>query len=187
MKITVENNRANVYSPYNADFVSKIRGIGGAKWDSSAKCWSVPAESVDQVREIMLDVYGETDLISGRKVSVRLTFSQSVAEYNAPVTIYGKTVSRAFGRDSGARVGNDVAFVQGAPKSGGSAKNWTSVVPEGSVVVLHNVPESMLEQELPGGVTAEVLSDEPNRAELLREKERLLARLAEIDRLLAGN
>lgn len=184
MKINVEDSRAKVYTPYNAAFVAQIRAIGGARWDSSSKCWTVPAESVDQVREIMMAVYGETDQPAGRRVSVRLTFERNVCEYCGPVTICGKPVARAFGRDSGARVGDDVAFIQGAPESGGSVKNWTSVVPAGSVVVLHNVPEAMLGRELPRGVTAEVLEPQDNREALLREKERLLSRLAEIQREL---
>lgn len=184
MKITIENGRAKVSTPYNADFVAKIKGIGGSRWEASNKCWSVPAESVDQVREIMMAVYGRTDQTTEKTCTIRLTFEKSMCEYRAPVAIYGKTIASAFGRDTGARAGDDVAFVEGKPASGGSVKNWTSIVPSGSVVVLYNVPESMLSRELPAGVAAEVISNEVNRDELLQEKERLLARLAEIEALL---
>ena len=184
MKIELNGSKALVYSPYNKDFVAQIRSIGNARWDSARKAWSVPAECVDQVREIMVAVYGESDIPAGKKVSVRLTFTKPVYEYCDPVTIYGKTVSKAFGRDTGARPGDDVVFISGKPESGGSAKNWTSVVPRDSVVVLHNVPESKLSEALPDGVEMELIQSTVNRAALEEEKARLLARIAEINKLL---
>lgn len=99
--------------------------------------------------------------------------------------ILGKSIASAWGRDSGARVGDDVAFVEGRPESGGSFKNWRSVVPAGSVVVLHNVPQAALQMELPEGVTAEVMQPATiDRDALQAERKHLLARLAEIDQLL---
>ena len=32
LKITVENGTANIYTPYNAEFVAAIKKLGGAKW-----------------------------------------------------------------------------------------------------------------------------------------------------------
>ena len=184
MKIEINGTKALVYTPYNKDFVAQIKGIGNARWDSAKRAWSVPAECVDQVREIMEAVYGESDVSGCRKVSVRLTFTKRVYEYCEPVTILGKTIAKAWGRDSGARPGDDVVFVSGKPDSGGSAKNWLSVVPEDSVVVLHNVPEVKLSEDLPAGVEMEIMESTVNRAALEEEKARLLARIAEIDKLL---
>ena len=76
--------------------------------------------------------------------------------------------------------------VEGQPESGGSVKNWTSVVPQGSIVVLHNVPTAMLAQPLPAGVRVERLENQKiNRDALIAEKQRLLERIAEIDNLVA--
>ena len=33
MKITIENERAYIYTPYNPNFVSAIKNIGGRKWE----------------------------------------------------------------------------------------------------------------------------------------------------------
>ena len=66
-------------------------------------------------------------------------------------------------------------------------KNWRSVVEEGSVVVLSSVPETILDEAaLPCGVTMEVIEDDnfETRSALIDEKEKLLARLAEIEKLL---
>ena len=189
MKITTKTTgtQTAVYTPYNAAFVSAIRKIGGAKWDAEGKAWMVPTASLPQVRAIMRDVFGEDDrLDTSKRVSVRLTFAKICSAECRPVEILGKTVARAYGRDSGARPGDDVAFEAGGPRSGGSAKNWRSVVEEGSVVILRNVPEAMLDKaELPEGVTMEVIRDSGiDRASLMEEKEKLLARLDEIEKLL---
>lgn len=187
--ITTKNKgtQTAVYTPYNAAFVSSIRKIGGAKWDAEGKAWMVPTASLPQVREIMRNIWGEDDqLDTSKRVTVRLTFREICSAECRPVEILGKTVSRAYGRDSGARPGDDVAFEAGGPRSGGSAKNWRSVVEEGSVAILRNVPETMLDKaELPEGVTMEIIQDSGiDRAALMAEKEKLLARLAEIESLL---
>ena len=184
---TNKGSQTAVYTPYNASFVSAIRKIGGARWDAEGKAWMVPTASLPQVREIMRNIWGEDDRMDTvKRVSVRLTFREICSAECRPVEILGKTVSQAYGRDSGARPGDDVAFEAGGPRSGGSRANWRSIVEEGSVAILRNVPEAMLDKaELPEGVTMEVIEDSGiDRAALMAEKEKLLARLAEIESLL---
>ena len=184
MKINIENGKAHVYTPYNKDFVKAIKGIGGAKWSNGA--WVVPENTVDVVREIMMDVYGETDLPAADKVNIRITFTDDVFAHNSAVTMFGKTIARASNRDSGAKVGEDVAFVKGAPKSAGSARNWGTEIPKDSVCVVSNIPKAMLERVLPENIEIEVLEQSVDRDALTEERERLLARIAEIDRLLTA-
>lgn len=186
MKITIDGDKAYLSTPYNADFVKRIRNVSGAKWDPTRIAWRIDAAAVDDARAIMRDVYGEDDQTSGKKVKVKLHFSRRTYAYRGSVTIYGKTLSKASSRDSGAWSGEDVSFIAEAPESGGSMKNWASVVPEGAIVILHNVPESMLDQALPEGVTMEIMDAGIDRDALTAEKSRLLARIAEIDKLLEG-
>ena len=190
MKIEISGSSALVYTPYSAEFVSRIKtSIGGAKWDGTKKAWKVPATAVDAVRDIMREIYGETDEPEAtEKVNVRLTFNSRYSEWCAPVTLLGKTVASAFGRDSGAKVGDGVTFVEGAPDSGGSMKNWHTVIPEGSFVILYDVTKSIVTADLlPDCVTFEIEERRPEieRKDLLEERERLMKRIAEIDALLA--
>lgn len=185
MKIEVKNGVANVYTPYNPDFVKKIKGIGGAKWNGSEKCWSIPETAVDVAREIMVDVYGYSDVKENETISLKVTFNESVSECREDVVLFGKILAHAYGRDSGARVGDDVAYISGGATSGGSAKNWDSIVKEGSVAILSNVNKSVYEKtEIEYDITVEVLEAKANKQQLLEEKERLLKRIAEIDKLL---
>ena len=187
MNIRIENTGkiSLLYTPYNAEFVAAVKNIGGARWNREYRAWAIPTDAVEQAREIMRRVYGACDLPEHQPmVSIRLTFDSDVSELRAPITIFGKTIASAQGRDSGARTGEDVAFTQGSPQSGGSVKNWRTVIPAGCVVILHNVPQGALDMPLPDGVSAEMIEQEQSKTALLDEKDKLLARLAEIERLL---
>lgn len=185
MKITVEDGTAKVFTPYNPEFVRRIKTVGRAKWNGSEKCWQVSDQAVEAVREIMMDVYGETDIPDcGEKISVRVTFLEEHDELREAYTLFGKTIASAFGRDSGARTGEEAIFVQGAPRSGGSVKNWRTVIPKDCIVELHNVPKALVDANTDDRIEIQILESRIDKTALLAEKERLLKRLAEIEELL---
>lgn len=189
MKIETDGDMIDVYSPYNPDFVKKIKGIGGAKWEPSKKCWIVPEDAVDVVRGFMVDVYGYSDIKENETISLKITVNNEIACMCEDVMLFGKIVSHATGRDSGAKMGNDVSYISGAATSGGSEKHWKSVVEAGSVVMLSNVNKNIFEKyekeyNEKYDITIEVLENKINKQKLLEEKERLVKRIEEIDRLL---
>ena len=189
IRVNIENGRAKVFTPFNRDFVNAIRNIGGRKWDADDKCWTVPEEALPEVRKIMMDAFGETDLPDTcGSVTVKVTFKEEYSSRCDDVVIFKKVIASARGRDSGARPGDDVTFLEGEPTSGGSMKNWKSVVPAGCVVLLRHVPRAVWEQDKDSEYyTAEIVDEgkDVKRKELEEEKARLLARIAEIDKLLA--
>ena len=133
------------------------------------------------VREAMREVYGRDDQPVTDMADVKLTFEESVAADRASVVILGRTVASAYGRDSGARVGDGVMFLQGKPKSGGSVKNWETIVPSGCVVKIFDVPKSLIDRaELPDGVTLEIVGQNVDVQSLKDELARLTARVKEI-------
>lgn len=182
--IVIRNGKAAVYTPFNRDFVSRVKLLGG-RWDGSA--WVVGEDAVEDVRKVMRAVYGRDDREAGEMVDVVLRFTEEVSELRDGVTILGRTIAKAWGRDSGARVGDDVRFTEGKPRSGGSAKNWYTEIPEGCVVKLPRVPKALVDRPdlgLPRGVEMAVIGESIDRDALEAEKEKLLARIAEIERLL---
>lgn len=183
-EIKISDGKASVFTPYNAEFISRIKLLGG-RWNPSQKCWTVVEDAVDDVRAAMRNIYGQDDQPVSETVDVILTFEDEISSWHGPVTILGRTIASAMGRDSGARVGEDVMFLEGAPKSGGSVKNWETIVPAGCVVKLPNLPKlAITECELPYHVHMEVVGQDIDRAALAEEKARLLARLAEINAIL---
>lgn len=185
MRIEVNNGIAKIHTSYNPDFVKKIKKIGGAKWDYEDKCWKVPASAVDTVRQFMKDVYGYSDIEKNETISLKVTFDQEASSKCSDVVLFGKVIAHASGRDSGARIGDDVAFRSGDASSGGSRATWYSIVEKGSVVILSNVNKNVYEKEKnTKGITVEVIDTTVDRQKLVEEKERLQRRIADIEKML---
>lgn len=186
MKITTNNGVANIYTPYNADFVAKIKNIGGRKWNAAEKCWTIPETEIDTARRYMMEVFGETDKADeGERVTARIKFNDEAYAERKGIVIFGKEIARAWGRDSGARAGEDVTIEAGAITSGGSRNNWRTVIEAGTVIKVRNLPEAALDIETKYDIEVERVEEEKiDRPALEQEKEKLLARLAEIEKLL---
>lgn len=183
LKIVITDKDARVCTPYNPDFVEKIKGIGSARWTGAY--WRIPIEAVDAARSIMRDVYGYDDISENETVTLKLTFNEDIREHSGDVVYFGKVLAHAYSRDGGARVGEDVAFISGGATSGGSRKHWDSVVEEGSVAILSNVNKNVYERtKLDEDITVELIEDKVDRMKLQGEKERSLKRVADIDRIL---
>lgn len=189
MKIEIRGERALVSTPYSADFVKKIKRIGGARWNAAEKAWEIPVESVDAARGFMREVYGETDISSPAvKVDVKIETTEHLAGHCEGFSLMGRTVAQAWGRDSGAKIGEGVDFLKKSPCSGGSAKNWETQIPKGAVFVIHNVAQEIAQKfvsEDHWGMKVEIVTaPKIDRKALEGERKRLLARIEEINRIL---
>ena len=78
---------------------------------------------------------------------LKITVNHEIGEFCKPVTLFGKVIYSALGRDSGMWPGENVSYIKGKAKSGGSVKNWRSVVEEGSVIILTNVNKNIFDKE----------------------------------------
>lgn len=58
--IVIRKGKASVYTPYNAEYVDRIKKLGG-RWNAGDRCWKVPADIVEDVRQMMRDIYGRDD------------------------------------------------------------------------------------------------------------------------------
>ncbi len=190
LKITRENDKIAVESPYNPNLPKRARGMGGS-WDATKKAWVFDAADEEHIKALYMDVYGEWE--NTESVRVRITAIDGFrGDFCESVYICGVQVARAFGRDSGARV-CDAKFLSGLPTSGGSAKNWFTVIPEGSIFEI-DIPETSLgkleEEGESKGFKFEQIDTQARKEiyELMeQEREKLLARIAEIDAYLAVN
>lgn len=185
MKITnMGNGRIAIDSPYNPDFVKKIKAAG-SRWNGAA--WETDERNIETVRSIMCQVYGRDDRPT-ETVTVKVTLSQGISEWRGPVILFGRNIASARGRDSGARVGDGVSFKAGGCDSGGSVKNWRTTIDDGSVFIIYDLPKLAVEQRLGWEDeygTFEIIAPKDPLAALKIEKEALLKRLAEIEELLA--
>lgn len=190
-KITINGNKAYIETPYSAVFVKRVKVLGG-KWDSAKRSWVVPANAVDAVRSNMRDVYGRDDLAIGETLTLIITSLAIDSSLHTAVERFGKVLSSAQGRDSGARAGDDVFYLAGAPESGGSVKNWRSVVPANAKIELRNVSKKLFDEQKDAAseyyditVVDEVRPNATTEQDKLRaERDGLMQRIAEIDSIL---
>ncbi|MDP2060663.1 MAG: hypothetical protein Q8J97_13055, partial [Flavobacteriaceae bacterium] len=115
----------------------------------------------------------------------------SDCEEKGAVSLFGRTIAKAFSRDSGARLGDDVVFISGTYKSGGSVKNWNTDV-RNATFEIHKFPIPSL--DLPSVKKAieeswcEVKLSKKKRAkeEIQAEIDSLKTRIEELETELNG-
>ena len=93
MKIELNNEMLEVYTPYNANFVSMIKGIEGRKWNPDKKCWTVPESEIESVRDIMKDVYGYDDTTQPQEYEENY-FSPEYPRWNSGIPEKGEIFER---------------------------------------------------------------------------------------------
>jgi hypothetical protein len=192
INLTLKGGRAVVDAPYDPGFVSKAKLLGG-KWDAGAKVWSFDARDESNVRDLLREVYGSdgAPLLADDLCRIRVTLGQQIIAARDAFRVGGRTVALAYGRDSGAKVGEGVVFLSKRPQSGGSAKNWCTHIPAGAVFEVRDFPRGAVDRalsDLGKGSTVEVLENAApvNVAALLSEKAMIEKRLVEIASLLSG-
>lgn len=197
VSIETEDQALIVRSPYNTGFIAEARKLAG-KWDARREAWVFDVRNTGKVREALRFWYGTDGESPPDTVSVRLWVDGSCG--CGPIVWQGRILARAFGRDSGAKLGEGVVVEDGGFTSGGSIKNWDTTTKStkdlqghscGAVVVLHDVPRHFAESDDRESliVHKEIIVPEAPPAidaEALRaERARLTDRIAEIDRQLA--
>lgn len=190
VQIAKQDNKLIAKSPYHPNLPPAAKKLGG-KWDGTA--WVFDARDEDRVRETYINIYGtDGETGAGSLVTVRVTFVGTFSAHQGAVYMCGRLVARAYNRDSGAKIGDGIVFTVGAPESGGSVKNWKTVIPKGSVVEIRDVPRPAAENfiskiesgEIGSEYNAEIIDETLDRDALKSEREKLMARIAEIDKLL---
>ena len=190
IKVEIKNGKAYITSPYNVDFIRRIK-LSGGKWSTVSNRWYVPEPALPAVRAMMMEVYGETDEgPASEYVTLIVKWLKNDWEPCGPVTLAGRVIASAWSRDSGAKVGDNVAFIVGSPTSGGSRNNWTTEIKEGSVVEIYYMPLNKAEELVkshPSYIEVSIKGTPVVDKDALRvEREQLVKRIAEIDALLAN-
>lgn len=185
IKIEIKEGNAFVFSPYNGKFVSMVRAIG--KWSGYA--WEIPISKLDDVKQMLNIAYGYDADQPDDFIHVEVTAREELwGEGRQGIVMFGRSIARAFDRDSGVSIGEGISFLNGEAVSGGSAKYWGAIIEKGSTFILYDVPRGALELKNGYSEYIDINVIQPSKEisvdVLLKEKESLLKSLAEIDRLL---
>lgn len=120
---------------YNSKLVTKCRDLGG-RWSAEADCWVFRDIVEDRVEQL-------DEIYNSPLIAIEITALSDIDGEKGPVTFCGYTIARAYGRDSGAKLGDGVSLMSGSIDSGGSVKNWKTSINEGAVFRLY-IPEELL-------------------------------------------
>lgn len=171
-------------SPYNPALPARAKSLGG-KFSSTSKAWYFDKRDEERVCEIARDIYGTDGRTQSEPmltIKVKATQGQSI--YTASVFVAGREIARAFGRESGAKLGEGVIQLEGRIKSSGSVKNWYTDVTAGSVFEIRDIPKRAVDAyDFPAnGWEIVPETDNVARCEALKnEKSALLLRIEEIN------
>lgn len=187
MDVKIETEGDNLYltSPYNPDLNPQVKQIGG-KWDPATKRWGFDVRDEQRVRDICRSLYGtdgsreqDGDLVT---VRVRLADHEG-SKYDNHVSFAGRRIAERPGRDAPVRLAANVVVVEGTlPGSGGSMRYPNVDAGQAVVVEVRDLPRAALSVEREDSY--EIVGEKVDVDALLAERERLLARVAEIDALL---
>ncbi len=175
-----------VVTPYHPDLPNLFRKAGG-RWDYDKRRWLFDERDSSLVDSILIDVFGTNGRDNPPLVDVRLGFPEGYYEVRSGIFLAGRCLARATGRDSGATLGDGVIVAEGdAPTSGGSAKNWTTVIRSGCALEVRDLPRPAVDKlvaEAPDGVDITIVREhvEPSLADLQARRDTLLEELAYLE------
>lgn len=185
MKVKIEDCKIYVKSEYNKAFISKARYLQG-KWESPY--WVFPEENREEVKELLLDTYGEADTLEDdeqQKVTVEidLEWYKDTKGAGNELRLDNILLASRISRDSYVKLADNVMVIEGGFHSSGGSRNNPTINPEDNTILrVKNVP-LIIYEKVKDKDGIRLVSDVDIIA-LAKEKERLLARIAEIDCIL---
>lgn len=192
MKIEVEKDEQYIYTEteYSNEFVKGARKLSG-KW--TGRRWKFDIRHEDRVRELLINVYGKDESDAEVEcVTVKLDLYGYLEEINRnpkDIEMFGRVLACRLNRDSDVKLHNTVIISKGEFYSSGGSRNYPSLSPhEDLELEILDVPKSLYLKALNDEDIAPYISlvdgHEKQRQILLDEKESLLSRIKEIDKLL---
>lgn len=184
IEIKEQDEKLRVYSPYNPEYVRELKSqISGGKFDYSDKAWVLPLEAKETVEGLLQKHYGYSP--ENIKIcTVIITANETLYGDQDSVRCAGFPIARATGRDSGAKVCENVYLLSGDINSGGSVKNWTTKVKENAQFKITKFPESSLEKIDSDKWSYSVIQEKSQKEKLEEKKAKLLSTLAEVEKQL---
>lgn len=136
IKVQELEGKLHITTPYSEEFIAKIKKVRGAKWDSTNKVWTTPCEEKKVVYKILDDLF----CYKGDQTAYKRFRLKAIDKINAfcgAVCLGGFEVVSAKGRDSGTRWASYVTVICDRSTSGGSIKNWATIILQGCIFELY--------------------------------------------------
>lgn len=180
--LTEQDGKLIVQAPYAHEFPPAAKRLSG-HWSAADKTWRFDPRDRDRVEELLRNIYGWSGSEGDSpEVTIRVKVTPRTAPYRE-VRFGGRLIAWRPGRDADIVLGEGVIIVDGKFSARGGSMKHPRIFdgPEGDVTLeVRDYPVSALQLvDLP----YEVVDGDP-MTELREERDRLIARIAEIDALL---
>lgn len=175
MKVKVENGKMTVESAYSKKFVKRARELGG-KW--IAPCWVFLAEDEEFVRQALMDVYGED---GSYHESVTVDLDLDHYEYGDVLLLDSVEIACRITRDGRVVMAKGATVISGGFLESGGSRSKPAVTHEaGTIVRIKDVPIALYDRikDKPGVLLVQKVCD--RKAQLEKERDKILERLEEI-------
>lgn len=189
--VTIEStgDQLHLIAPYDPAFPAEAKRIGG-RWHAASRTWRFDPRDRDKVEVLAAETWGWTpDDEDVPTVTIRYTIGSWDCD-RAELRLAGRRFAWRPGRDSDVQIADGVVLIEGEfPGRGGSVRYPTlGSSAEGVVLEIRDLPVSVA-RKIVDEKSGAVIIDGADRAReaLVAERERLVARLAEIDALLDGD
>ncbi len=195
MSIVIERSGSyiTVVAPFHPAWKAAARDLGG-RWLAKQRAWEFDIRDEPRVREVLVDIYGTTGDDAPELVDVEYELSTSEGSRQTLYAV-GRELAHRPGRDNPVRLGNKVGVLRGGFPANGGSRNGPKLEPfAGTVLIVRDVPRRLADEVVTTGqitildaTTAAGPRKAPpavDRKVLAAERERLLRRLAEIEKLL---
>ena len=165
MKIATRGKKAYIQTPYHSTFVARIKQISGARWNPKS-AHGLLMSSFFPLSARLWTKYLERVMFRQR-ANVTISNSPSIRTLAAvPLTACISSQNAwafAYNYGNGARFGDGVNYLSGGCTLRGTIQNWVSVVQAGSVIMVYDVPETLVKNALPtAGVNYEFIVCHPD-------------------------
>lgn len=173
-----------VSSPVNPDFVKGAKRLGG-KWSGDTKAWLFDVRDRGRVEDLLATCYGYSAAASGELATVRIVLDEDNAG-DKEVYFAGRSICSRRYRDVPVKTADNVVVIDGEfPASAGSMR-YPAVIRGSRTVTIEvrDVPVEALAAEKELRFERIDADTQAQREALIAERERLIARLAEIDEAL---
>lgn len=145
IRLITKTESVEAHTPYSDVFVKGARNLKG-KWDGKIQAWVFPKKLHTQVRNLMLQSFSVTGEEPYKTCIITIPHFTGSSEHCSDLNMFGRSIAFASGRDSGAKLADDVYLISGEIGSSGSVKWWRTTATEATFEI-HDFPVAALARE----------------------------------------
>ena len=188
IQISRTEKNISVQSDYNRVFVELARNLAG-KWNETSKAWVFDIRDEADVLEACYLAYGE-DGFRQKFCDIKMTLPSGMESEDHTLILFGRRIATAFSTSGPVKWASPVVVKTGAIVCSRRYRDEIVEVEAGTTIILRDLSRPLVDKCIAenayGDAVIEILPDTRDcvRANLMAERDALLARLTEINQLL---